>query len=162
MRRLLATFGAIVAVLVSGCAAIEPPPVRPPALDEPQPVAKVPAQRGHGGGVFVRDAAWSLTSDSPAFRTGDVVTVVLDETTQASKKAGTSFAKGSSVAVEPISIAGKVLKTDIGLGANRDFNGSSSSTQQNTLQGAITAVVQEVLPNGLLRITAPLAPGPTP
>jgi hypothetical protein len=43
-------------VLVSGCAAIEPPPVRPPALDEPQPVAKVPAP-GRGGGVFVRDAA---------------------------------------------------------------------------------------------------------
>jgi flagellar basal body L-ring protein FlgH len=29
-----------------------------------------------------------LTSDSPAFRTGDVVTVVLDETTQASKRRG--------------------------------------------------------------------------
>jgi hypothetical protein len=31
-----------------------------------------------------------------AFRVGDVVTVILQETTQASKKAGTSFNKGSS------------------------------------------------------------------
>jgi len=138
--------------LASGCAAVAPPPVRPGPREEPL-VQVPPPPRGTAGGVFVRDTAWSLTSDSRAFRPGDVVTVVLDEATQASKKADTSFGKGSSVAVQPISIAGKVLKTDIGLGAQRDFNGTSTSTQQNTLQGAITAVVQEVLPNGLLRIT---------
>ena len=55
--------------------------------------------------------------------------------------------------VEMTAYYARVLKTDIGLAANRDFNGSATSTQQNTLQGAITAVVQEVLPNGLLRIT---------
>jgi len=136
----------------AGCAAIEPPPVHPGARDEPL-VQVAPPPKGSAGGVFVRDTAWSLTSDSRAFRPGDVVTVVLDEATQASKKADTSFGKGSSVDVKPITIAGKVLKTDIGLAANRDFNGTATSTQQNTLQGAITAVVQEVLPNGLLRIT---------
>lgn len=151
-RRLSAAGAAAVAVLAAGCAAIEPPPVRPGPREEPL-VQVAPPPRGSSGGVFVRDTAWSLTSDSRAFRPGDVVTVVLDEATQASKKADTSFNKGSSVDVKPISIAGKVLKTDIGLAANRDFNGSATSTQQNTLQGAITAVVQEVLPNGLLRIS---------
>jgi len=152
MRRLLLACGGLVAALVAGCAAIEPPPVHPGPRDEPL-VQVAPPPHGSAGGVFVRDTAWSLTSDSRAFRPGDVVTVVLDEATQASKKADTSFGKGSSVDVKPITIAGKVLKTDIGISANRDFNGTSTSTQQNTLQGAITAVVQEVLPNGLLRIT---------
>ena len=151
MRRLVARLGALAAALVAGCAQLQPPPVRPGPQDEPAPVVQA-APRGQAGGVFVRDSAWSLTADSPAFRAGDVVTVVLDETTQASKKAGTTFGKESSVSLAPISVAGKVLKTDLGISGNRDFNGTASSTQQNTLQGAITVVVQEVLPNGLLRI----------
>ena len=144
------------ALLLAGCASIEavllPPPVRPGPSDEAPPVAVQPVRKGRSGGVFVADTAWALTSDSRAFRPGDVVTVMLQETTQASKTADTSFGKKSSVAVQPLLIAGKSLKTDVGLSANRDFTGSSSSSQQNTLQGAITVVVQEVLPNGLLRV----------
>src|SRR5262249_56780274 len=128
--------GRAVAAVASGCAALDAPPVPPGRRDEPL-VQVAPPPKGTSGGVFVRDTAWSRTADSRAFRPGDVVTVVLDEATQASKKADTSFGKGSSVDVKPITIAGKVLKTDIGLAANRDFNGSATSTQQNTLQGAI-------------------------
>jgi flagellar L-ring protein precursor FlgH len=95
----------------------------------------------------------SLTSDARAFRVGDVVTVILQETTQASKKAGTSFNKGSSVAVAPLGALGKVFpKTQIDSSADRSFAGDSTSTQQNALSGAVTVVVQEVLPNGLLRV----------
>ena len=35
---------------------------------------------------------------------------------------------------------------------DRNFAGDSTSTQQNALSGAITVIVQEVLPNGLLRV----------
>jgi len=106
-----------------------------------------------GGGVFNPDAGLDLISDSRAFRVGDVVTVALQETTQASKKAGTSFNKGSSVGVKAANVLGKTLpKTGIDLSADRNFAGDSTSTQQNALSGAITVIVQEVLPNGLLRV----------
>ena len=144
------------ALLLPGCAALTQsmgPQPRPPAgHDEPPPVASAADRKGQAGGVFVRQTSWSLISDSPAFRAGDVVTVTLDETTQASKKADTSFGKQSNVAVQPSVLAGKTIKTDIAVGATRDFAGTSTSTQQNTLQGAITVIVQEVLPNGLLRV----------
>ncbi|RJF96688.1 flagellar basal body L-ring protein FlgH [Noviherbaspirillum cavernae] len=141
------------ALLLPGCAAIAPPQAQPGPSDDPPPAVQSAQRKGQSGGVFVSEAAWSLTSDSRAFRTGDVVTVVLQEVTQASKRAGTSFEKESSVAVTPTVIAGKTIKTDIGAGAQRDFAGNASSTQQNMLQGAITVIVQEVLPNGLLRVS---------
>ncbi len=148
-----ALFTGLAALLLGACAAPSQPPVIPGPSDDPPPTIQSMQRKGQAGGVFVQDASWSLTSDSRAFRTGDVVTVVLEETTQASKKADTSFDKSGNVAVKPVvGFGGKTLKTDLGAGVQRDFAGTSSSTQQNTLQGAITVIVQEVLPNGLLRV----------
>lgn len=98
------------------------------------------------------DVPWTLTSDSRAFRSGDVLTVMLEETTQAKKKANTSFGKDTSVSVEPLSISGRIFKTDASLGSEHSFDGNATSTQENELQGAITVIVTEVLPNGLLKI----------
>lgn len=120
--------------------------VRMSSLQPQQP------RRGQSGGVFASDSPWSLTSDSRAFRPGDVLTVVLQETTQASKRANTSFGKDSSVAFSPVTLGKKTYSLNAELDAQRDFSGSASSTQQNTLQGAISVVVLEVLPNGLLRV----------
>jgi flagellar L-ring protein precursor FlgH len=146
-------------LLACACAALvacESQPLYPsyaPSPDEPPPLAGLPTpRRGQAGGVFMSDAPASLTADSRAFRSGDVLTVVLQETTQASKKTGTTTGKNSSATIAPLVLMGKSLKTDIGVDAQRSFDASDSSTQQNTLQGAITVVVRQVLPNGLLQI----------
>jgi flagellar L-ring protein precursor FlgH len=81
-----------------------------------------------------------------------VLTVVLQEVTQASKAANTKIGKGSSVGVDAPVIAGHTLKADVSLGAQRDFAGTATSSQSNALQGSVTVVVNEVLPNGLLRV----------
>jgi flagellar L-ring protein precursor FlgH len=148
-----ATFAGLLAAcaLLAGCAA-RVPLDKAPAND---PFDLPPAQaahRGVAGGVFSADTV-SLTSDARAFRVGDVVTVILQETTQASKKAGTSFSKGSSVGVNPIGALGKTFgRTGINISADRGFQGDATSTQQNALSGAVTVVVQEVMANGLLRV----------
>ncbi|MEC5160613.1 flagellar L-ring protein FlgH [Janthinobacterium sp. CG_23.3] len=144
------------AAALAGCAALAPAPVRPGPSpdDEAPPLARSAPRGGVSGGVFNADAGLSLTSDSRAFRVGDLVTVSLQETTQSSKKAGTTFNKGSTVGVSPLGLLGKVLpKTGIDLAADRGFAGDATSTQQNALSGAITVVVQEVLPNGLLKVS---------
>jgi flagellar L-ring protein precursor FlgH len=139
---------AVLALLLAGCAGRVP--LTPPD-DELLSTARTPS-RGVSGGVFNADTV-SLTSDARAFRVGDVVTVILQETTQASKKAGTSFNKGSQVALAPLGALGKTFpKTGIDISADRSFAGNATSTQQNALSGAITVVVQEMLPNGLLRV----------
>jgi flagellar L-ring protein precursor FlgH len=151
MQAALRLGAALFALLLAGCETL-PPLITPPPPPE-QPLVVVPTvRRGQSGGVFAIDTMSSLTSDSRAFRPGDVLTVVLQETTQASKKTGTSTGKNSSASISPMLLLGKTLKTDIGLDAQRSFDASDSSTQQNTLQGAITVVVHEVLPNGLLAV----------
>ncbi|WP_317204943.1 flagellar basal body L-ring protein FlgH [Janthinobacterium sp.] len=151
-----AALSALLALTLTGCAALAPPAVRPgpnPDDDTP-PLARSAPRGGQSGGVFNADAGLSLTSDSRAFRVGDVVTVTLQETTQASKKAGTTFNKGSTVALGALSALGKSFpRTAIDATADRGFAGDSTSTQQNALSGAITVIVQEVLPNGLLKVS---------
>jgi flagellar L-ring protein precursor FlgH len=148
MKRLAPAAVATLALLAAGCASRVP-------LDQPDedrmPLARA-ASRGISGGVFSSDTV-SLTSDARAFRAGDVVTVILQETTQASKKAGTSFSKGASASVAPLAALGKTFpKTALEMSADRSFAGDSTSTQQNALSGAVTVIVEEVLPNGLLRV----------
>jgi len=141
---------AAMALLLAGCAS-RVPLHNPPPEDPLVPRAAVP-RTGVSGGVFTADAV-PLTSDSRAYRVGDAVTVILRETTQASKSAGTSFSKASSVGVDPVGLLGKTYpKAGVDISADRSFEGDATSTQQNALSGALTVVVQEVLPNGLLRV----------
>ncbi|MCC6069924.1 flagellar basal body L-ring protein FlgH [Massilia sp. GCM10020059] len=143
---------AAVVVALSGCATMQLPAPAPTMADQTAPLPRAVARGGLSGGVFNADAV-PLTSDARAFRTGDVVTVFLEETTQASKRAGTSISKDSSVGVTPAGLLGKTFpKTGVDLSAERSFSGDATSTQQNALSGALTVIVQEVLPNGLLRV----------
>ena len=152
MKRFALAAGMAASLVLTGCASRVPLNNRAP-VDDALALPKAQAARaGVGGGVFSADTV-SLTSDARAFRVGDVVTVLLQETTQASKKAGTSFSKGSSASVTPISALGKTFgRSGLDISADRSFNGDATSTQQNALTGAITVLVQEVLPNGLLRV----------
>ena len=152
MKRFALAAGMAASLVLTGCAS-RVPLNNPVPQDDALALPKAqPARAGVGGGVFSADTV-SLTSDARAFRVGDVVTVLLQETTQASKKAGTSFSKGSSASVTPISALGKTFgRSGLDVSADRSFNGDATSTQQNALSGAITVLVQEVLPNGLLRV----------
>jgi flagellar L-ring protein precursor FlgH len=148
MRHLAIGLGGM---LLSACSTLMPP--KPPEFKEVQlPLAAEPVRKGRGGGVFVTDTPWTLTSDSRAFRSGDVLTITLDESTQASKKANTKFDKSSGVDIAPAIIAQKKFRTDASLSASQNFAGDATSSQQNALQGSISVIVTEVLPNGLLKI----------
>jgi len=105
------------------------------------------------GSLFSANYGMALFQDRRAFRLGDILTVELDEQTRSSKKAGTSYGKDSNVGIGVPLIAGKAQpKGQFTLEGERDFKGSSSSSQQNSLSGSITVMVAEVLPNGVLRI----------
>ena len=147
MKALAALLGV---VLLAGCATPAQVAMREDD-DDHMPLQRM-ARGGVSGGVFTADTV-SLTSDSRAYRVGDAVTVILQETTQASKRAGTSISKGSSIGISPLAALGKVYdKAAVDITADRDFQGDATSTQQNALSGSLTVIVQEVLPNGLLRV----------
>ncbi|WP_153099497.1 flagellar basal body L-ring protein FlgH [Paraburkholderia hayleyella] len=140
-------------LLLGGCANLSLGgigPAEPPSNDMPDTAWEV--RKGTAGGVFVADQAWSLTSDIRAFRAGDVLTVELQESTQASKKSGTQIGKNSDVAAKKPAVFGMALPFDASAGVKRGFDGSGSSSQQNTLRGSVTVIVQRVMPNGLLQV----------
>jgi flagellar L-ring protein precursor FlgH len=106
-----------------------------------------------GGGLFRSGYNGSLISDRRAVRVGDILTIVLDESTQSSKSAGTSFGKESSVGIGVPTVLGKSYpRAETSASAERDFNGSAKSSQQNTLRGSIAVSVHRVLPNGTLLV----------
>lgn len=135
---------------LAGCSVL---PRKPPAPEAPPLPPIVTTHGGSSGGLFVPERPWALVSDSRAFRAGDILTVILQETTQATKRADTKFGKQSSIELAPAVVGGRTVDSDLSVGAQREFSGNATSTQQNALQGAITVIVQEVLPNGLLRVS---------
>lgn len=105
------------------------------------------------GGLFRSGYGGSLVQDKRAVRVGDILTIVLQESTQSSKSAGTSFGKSSSIDVPIPTILNKEYdRLNSSASAERDFDGSAKSSQQNTLRGSIAVTVHKVLPNGTLLV----------
>lgn len=95
----------------------------------------------------------TLFQDRRAYRVGDILTVMLTEETESSKKADTSYNKNAGVGFVAPVFGSNSIDAAVNIDADRNFDGSASSSQGNKLQGAITVTVHEVLPNDVLRIS---------
>lgn len=119
-----------------------------------QPVA--PQAPVYENGSLFQARGISLFEDAKPFRIGDVITIMLSESTKSSKKAATDTKKNEDVAfdvpsvlgVTPTHNGGTLLAADIQ--ADRSFEGEGNSSQSNSLSGEITVTVVEILPNGNL------------
>lgn len=115
-------------------------------------------QENAGGSIYQVATNRFFFEDIRARRVGDVINVILDEQTNASKTATTNAAKGSSVGMpSPTLFGGTVTGGGRNLLANEitassDFAGSADSSQSNRLSGSIAVVVDKVLSNGNLWI----------
>jgi flagellar L-ring protein precursor FlgH len=144
---------ALALALLAGCMAMPPredgqwaptPPMQPQ-------VAAAPAD----GAIYHDAQGMELFADPRAHRVGDILTIVLVESTQASKKASTSTSKKDTADVAAPTVMGKGLSINgnplsVGLDSERAFDGSGSSSQSNQLTGQITVTVAQRLSNGNL------------
>jgi flagellar L-ring protein precursor FlgH len=143
---------------ISGCASYEPEAIPDDPAFAPLPPEPAAAPVVQTGSLFASGLSNGLYSDNKARREGDIITVVLRENTQASKKAKTEFGKDSSNNIEPmvglggrnISAAGNVLQ--LGMNSSSDFKGDSKADQSNSLTGDISVNVLRVMANGNLVI----------
>ena len=110
------------------------------------------------GSIFQQGRSIRLFEDTKAFRIGDVLSVTLSESTNASKSAATSTAKDDQVGISGGTVLG-VTPTRNGdpfltntLSATRAFSGSGDSAQSNSLSGEIAVMVADILPNGTLSV----------
>jgi flagellar L-ring protein FlgH len=128
----------------------KPDPVVPRVLPPPTPRTD--------GAIYQAGQEMALFSDLKARRVGDVLTIVLNESTNASKSAITKTTKASSVVDTGPSIFGKSITTkgvpilDTTMSGANSFDGEGSSSQGNSLVGSLTVTVTEVQANGNLLV----------
>lgn len=157
-RQAVSVTAVVVAALLAGCT-IAPnakpgdtayAPVAAPAMAPP------PAQ---AGSIYRPGYGFTLYDDNRSHRVGDIITVLLTERTTSSKSAAAEAGKSSSIGFNAGTLLGRAitgnngdytLETDIS--QDRDFEGDASAQQSNNLQGSITVMVADVMPNGLLEV----------
>ena len=161
MRRLLIVLPLMSAVIVSGCMAPAPKP-NDPYYSPVLPRTPLPAAQNNGA-IYQAGFETNLYDDRKAYRVGDIITVTLNEKTQASKNSNSKIAKDSSANIGlgslfggAVSMVNPLTDNKMTLGAeyeaSRDTSGSGQAGQSNSLSGSITVTVSDVLPNGILAI----------
>jgi flagellar L-ring protein FlgH len=110
------------------------------------------------GAIYQAGQQMELFADLKARRVGDVLTIRLTESTNASKSAVTKTTKttavnntGPTIFGKTITAGGVPILTTTMNGAD-SFDGEGSSTQGNSLAGSLTVTVVDVQPNGNLVI----------
>lgn len=108
-----------------------------------------------GNGAIYQAAAYRpLFEDRRARQVGDMLTIVINEKTQAGKAASSNASKTSAVDSSISAVAGLPLKTLQGLGVNAEasntYDDKSAVNSSNTFSGSVTVTVTDVLPNGNL------------
>jgi flagellar L-ring protein precursor FlgH len=141
------------ALLLAGCATIDDLPPSNGAFDPIVPVAQT-APRAPTGGIYRAGTGEVLFGRVRRFQPGDVLTVLLNESTQAARATTGTISRESSNDVIPSGVAARIANNALtGLNLNSakiTSDGSGSADQSASLTGAITVSVVEVQANGNL------------
>jgi flagellar L-ring protein precursor FlgH len=153
--------GVLFCGLLSACALMSACGLLPGRQHKPEPVvARVlpPPTPRTDGAIYQAGQQMELFADLKARRVGDVLTIRLAESTNASKSAATKTAKttavnntGPTIFGKTVTAAGVPILTTTMNGAD-SFDGEGSSTQGNSLAGSLTVTVMDVQANGNLVI----------
>ena len=147
---------------LSGCGGIESRVH--PAYAPMEPIVYThPSEGETAGSLYKEQRGLSLFADTRARSVGDIISVVLTESTQASKNADTAIGRDSGIEVSQPTLFGRAnpnfavnditnLTLEQNIESSSEFTGNGSSNQSNSLRGAIAVQVARVLPNGNLMI----------
>lgn len=157
-RRFWTILSVALLMVVSGCAMVPPEPVVTGPLTAVPPPQPLPAAVANGA-IYQPTAYgnYPLFEDRRPRNVGDIVTVIIQEKTNAAKNVQTTTDRSGGATL------GMGLEPDFlppALGSRNDFDiegsnvaqGRGSSRADNTFSGTLTTTVVGVLPNGNLQI----------
>ena len=132
-------------------------PVKAPDI-KPVDIASTPPTHDVDGSIYRSSSNRFLFEDVRARRVGDVINVVLEERTDATKAASTSTNKATGINMPGPKILGgsvsalgrEIFSNDVS--SNSDFSGQADSSQSNRLSGSIAVTIVQELSNGNLWI----------
>ncbi len=149
----------MIVLALLACVAATPPPAPPPTVIVAPPTTPPPA-----GSLWSEVEARALIGmDGNARRVGDLITVRIAESANTSLVADTLTERRSESAYgidAALGLDTSILKANPNMGSSVGLGGTSESrhdgrgqtSRTGTLEATITCTVQEVLPNGNLRI----------
>ncbi|MCJ2186839.1 flagellar basal body L-ring protein FlgH [Novosphingobium beihaiensis] len=117
-----------------------------PTLPIAQPAQAQPAT----GGIFNVSAGYApLYTGTRAARVGDPVTILLIESTTASKAVNSRNSKGGGLSITPPTAGPLAINPDaLNLSSSSSFNGGGNAAQTSTLASTLSVTIAEVRPNG--------------
>ncbi len=152
MKKLAQTlFIFLVVSAVSACSLVKKEKQEESYKPTPPVVIKLPKE--DNGAIFRPEMNVGLFDDNNARNIGDVLTIVLNENTNASSSANTSATKDQKVDLPSPKLAGdtvtkngkEILNNEVEAG--REFNGQGTSAQNSSFSGTLSVTVAKVLPN---------------
>lgn len=151
--------GSLAAVVLAGVASLSACgmlPTRPSGPTLPTAQTLPPPPPPTAGAIYRSGQPMELFADLKARHVGDILTIELNEAIDASKSAVTKTTKTTTLANSGPTLFGRTITTGgipimtASLNGANSFDGEGSSTQSNTLIGAITVTVTGVEANGNL------------
>lgn len=139
---------------LAGCGTAPSSIVQKPTSVRPE----TSAQAAPSNGAIYQSAAYRpLFEDRKARQVGDMLTIAINEKTNAGKQASSNGSKTSSTDASIGNVSKLPLKALQGLGISTDaankFEDKSAISSSNNFTGSITVTVVEVLPNGNLVVS---------
>ncbi|MFS2224019.1 flagellar basal body L-ring protein FlgH [Pantoea sp. B65] len=134
--------------LVDGSTTAQPLPASPPTVNGSIFQGVMPMNYGYQ----------PLFEDRRPRNIGDTLTITLQENVSASKSSSANASRDSSSAAGLTSVPSALNgllggdKTTIAGTGTHDFTGAGGATANNTFTGTITVTVNQLLPNGNLRV----------
>ena len=121
-----------------------------PIRTTPTPVLRVPS-----GTLFDANNFVGILIQNRAYKVGDMVQLVLEEQTSATKQQELNKSNSAELNVAPLKLAAGPLRInsgDVELDHQQDsaFQSNSNTRQQNSLAGTINVFVSDILANGNL------------
>lgn len=166
IKKVIQVYITLLSFFVIGCQSVPDAQPNDPRYAPVEQYELIPPQQ-HTGSIFQNGYFEQLWTDQRARRVGDVITVLLQESTTSNKSHATTISKDSDVSnvaptllgTTPSLKAGDIftnsssnLDLSTSIDSSRAFSGNADADQSNSLTGSITVTVSEVLPNGLLRV----------
>jgi flagellar L-ring protein precursor FlgH len=120
--------------------------------------AAEPSPAATNGSIYHTGREMGLFENPVAHRVGDIVTIILNESTNAQKSEVTTTTKNTTATLPGPTLLGKAVTIhgnpvlSAGINDTSKFDGEGNSSQSNALTGDVTVTVLKVLPNGNLYV----------
>lgn len=145
-------------LLLQACATVDAPPVALAPSPEFAPVYPLASDRARPvtGGIYSNRPSDSWFGRGRNYQVGDLITVLLNESTQAARTQNSDISRESKNTATPPGLnvqMGKVNPALAGINLNEsqvNSKGSGTADQKASLSGSVTVTVIEILANGNL------------